>query len=94
MDTISRKRQSTFGLFVKLVTVGLSGLVAAAIPFTGFYFLWSWCMVQIPLAAEWAGLAKIALTLGMIIVGGGITVFAAFLAGVLALSLTASILLE
>lgn len=77
---------------IKPILIVLAGCVAAAIPFTGFYYLWSWCMEQVPLVSEWAGLIKIGITLAMVLVGEGATVMLAVLGGLGVISLLATIL--
>lgn len=78
--------------FLKRSIVVISILVGAALPLTGFFFLWSWCMAQVPMTESWAGLAKIAITLGMIAVGGGVTITIAILAALAAAALAAILL--
>ena len=95
MDLISsnyRRRSSSWKEIVNGITVIFSGGVAAAIPFTGFYYLWSWCMTQVLLTSEWAGLVKIGITLVMVLVGGGATVGLAIFGGILAASVAVAIL--
>lgn len=77
---------------IKIIAAFLAGLIGAAIPVTTFYLLWSWCMAQVPMAETWAGIAKIGITLAMILMGGGATVVLAVLFGVAALSVAAAIL--
>lgn len=76
---------------LKLITILLVGAIAAAIPIVGFYFAWSWCMAQVPMVYAWAGLVKIALTLGMVLVGGSITFVMSLYSGILAGAITAAI---
>lgn len=54
-------------------------LVLGAIPVTTFYMAWSWCMDQVPVAHEWAGLIKVGITILCLPVGCGITIAATFL---------------
>jgi hypothetical protein len=72
--------KSALALFITIV-VGLTG---AILPLFWAYQLWAWVISQVPVANEWAGLIKIAITLFMIFVGGGATVVIAFLCGLLA----------
>ena len=72
--------KSNLALFVTLI----AGAVGTVIPLYGAYHLWAWIISQVPVANEWAGLIKIAITLFMIFVGGGATVVIAFLCGLLA----------
>lgn len=81
-----------FKEIIKLISVIFAGAVAAAIPFVGFYSLWSWCMEQVPLVSEWAGLIKIGITLVMLAVGGGATVMLAILGGMAVIALLTSLL--
>ena len=60
---------------VKVLFIALGGLIGAAIPLTGFYLIWSWCMAQIPATLAYAGLAKICVSLGLFMVGGGVTIW-------------------
>lgn len=96
MDSISpnryRRSSAPWKGIVKIIAVFLSGGVAAAIPFTGFYYLWSWCMSQVPLASEWSGLVKIGVTLILVLVGGGATVGLAILGCVLASAVAIAVL--
>jgi hypothetical protein len=72
---------------IKIVMTSVFTLVAAAIPFTLFYLLWSWTMTQIPMANEWSGLIKVLVTFVMIGVGGGATLALAFLGALLSATL-------
>ena len=72
--------KSALALFITIV-VGLTG---AILPLFWAYQLWAWVISQVPVANEWAGLIKIAITLFMIFFGGGATVVIAFLCGLLA----------
>ena len=72
--------KSVFALFITIV----AGLTGAILPLFWAYQLWAWIISQVPVANEWAGLIKIAITLFMIFVGGGATVVIAFLCGLLA----------
>lgn len=69
-----------FALFITIV----AGLTGAILPLFWAYQLWAWIISQVPVANEWAGLIKIAITLFMIFFGGGATVVIAFLCGLLA----------
>lgn len=64
---------------IKVILVILSAIICAAIPACAFYFAWSWAMGQVPVANEWAGLIKVAISLLMLIVGGGITLTLSFI---------------
>jgi hypothetical protein len=72
--------KSVFALFITIV----AGLTGAILPLFWAYHLWAWIISQVPVANEWAGLIKIAITLFMIFFGGGATVVIAFLCGLLA----------
>ncbi len=76
----------------KLIVTILSGAVTAAIPATLLYLLWSWCMAQIPATFAYAGIAKIALTLGVVFVGGGATIAITILGTAMVVSLVAALL--
>lgn len=66
----------------KLIVTILSGAAASAIPFTLFYLSWSWAMTQVP-AGDYAGLIKIGVSLAMLLVGGGITLWCAIVGGLI-----------
>lgn len=77
---------------VKLLLVFLCGTIGAALPLTGFYLFWSWCIAQVPFGFVWTGLVKIGITVGLIFVGGGATVACAILGGLLAGALAVALL--
>jgi len=77
---------------VKILSVILAGLIGAAIPVTLFYLLWSYCIGLVPVAATYAGVLKIGITLSMILVGGSATVAAAILLGFLASAFVVAVL--
>jgi len=72
--------KSALALFITIV----AGITGAILPLFWAYQLWAWIISQVPVASEWAGLIKIAITLFMIFFGGGATVVIAFLCGLLA----------
>lgn len=72
--------KSVFALFITIV----AGLTGAILPLFWAYHLWAWIISQVPVANEWAGLIKIAITLGMIFFGSTVTLAIAFLFGFLA----------
>lgn len=72
--------KSVFALFITIV----AGLAGAILPLFWAYQLWAWIISQVPVANEWAGLIKIAITLGMIFFGSTVTLAIAFLFGFLA----------
>lgn len=78
--------------YLKIAISGIIVLVLAAIPATGFYLAWSWCMDQVPAAYEWAGLIKVGITLLTLMVGGGITVGLTVLLGGVGIAIAAAIL--
>lgn len=90
----SRFRRPSFLVdgFIKPILVIFAGGVAAAIPVTAFYYLWAWCMEQVPLASEWAGLIKIGVTLVMLVMGGGVTVWLAIFGGIATMAILATLL--
>ena len=77
---------------LKLSFVILCGGIGAAIPVTGFYLAWSWCMAQVPMVYAWAGLAKITITLALVAIGGGATIGLAVLGGMSALWVAANLI--
>jgi hypothetical protein len=77
---------------LKLLLVFLFGTIGAAIPVTGFYLLWSWCIAQVPVTLAWAGLAKVGITLVMVLIGGGATIGLTILGGILAGVVAAAVL--
>lgn len=74
---------------IKLTASLIGGAIGAAIPVYAAYSFWSWSMSQVPAAYEWAGPIKVALTLMMIPVCGGLTFLFAFLAGIAAAGVVA-----
>ncbi len=91
MDTISSRRRSSHWV-LKYSIAGFLCLLIAAIPSTVFYLLWSWCVAQVPVALEWAGLAKVGITLVMVLLGGGVTIGITLLLGSLAVAVAVAIL--
>lgn len=77
---------------LKLIAVVIAGAVAAGIPITCFYFAWSWCMDQVPMANEWAGLIKIGLSLIIFAVGGATAIGLAILCGGVIAAVVAAVL--
>ncbi len=76
----------------KLILILLCGGIGAGIPVTGFYLLWSYCVAQIPAASAYAGLIKVGVTFGCVIIGGGATVGLAILGGILAGAIAVAVL--
>lgn len=72
---------------LKLVLVLLCGGLGAAVPITGFYLFWSWMMAQIGTTLAYAGLIKVGVTLGCVLVGGWATIALAVLGAAVAGSL-------
>ena len=72
--------KSALALFITIV----AGLAAVILPLYGAYQLWAWIISQVPVANEWAGLIKIAITFGMIFFGSTVTLVISFLFGFLA----------
>lgn len=72
--------KSALALFITII----AGISAVILPLYGAYQLWAWIISQVPVASEWAGLIKIAITLGMILFGSTVTLAIAFLFGFLA----------
>ena len=72
--------KSALALFITIIT----GISAVILPLYGAYQLWAWIISQVPVANEWAGLIKIAITLFMILFGSTLTLAIAFLFGFLA----------
>lgn len=68
---------------LKLLCVFVSGATVGAVPLVGSYWLWAWCLAQVPAAWEWAGIIKVAITLGMIATGGWWVVCLAVAGGVI-----------
>lgn len=66
---------------LKWLAIAIGGLIGGSIPLTIFYLAWSWAVDQVPHASEWAGLAKIGISLVMLVVGGWATLLCAFLLG-------------
>lgn len=76
----------------KLLSILVVGLIGGAIPFAFFYLLWSWCLAQVPASLAYAGLIKVGITLGMVLLGGGSTVALAILGGFLGAALVAALI--
>ncbi len=76
---------------LRLFAALLGGAIGAAAPVTVFYFVWSWCIAQVPATLVWAGLAKVGITLLMVLFGGGATIGLAIILGALAASFVAFI---
>jgi hypothetical protein len=72
---------------IKLILILLCGGGAAAIPFVGFYLFWNWAMGQIGTTLAYAGLIKVGVTLGCLLVGGSATIALAVLGAAVAGSL-------
>ncbi len=77
---------------IKILLILLCGGLGAALPITGFYLFWSWCMAQIGTTIAYAGLIKVGVTIGCLAVGGGATIGLAMLGGILAGALAVAIL--
>jgi hypothetical protein len=73
------------------IAIVLSGLIGL-IPAGCFYILWAHCMSLIPAAAAWAGLAKIGVTLALLMFGLGITLASCFLLFAFCLTIAAAII--
>ena len=61
----------------ELITIGITGIIAllgAAIPLSCAYFVWTWAMAQVPVGLTYTGLLKLAVTLALVLVGGGFTI--------------------
>lgn len=59
---------------IKLVIAVLAALIGAALPIIASYNFWDWSMAQVP-PGEWAGMMKLGVTLLLLVMGGGFTVF-------------------
>lgn len=85
-----RPRQTLSG--VKATVVTLLCLAFACLPATGLYLLWSWLLGLVPATFAYAWAAKVAISLGVLVVGGGATFALTILFGVLATAVAVAIL--
>ena len=74
-----------------LIAIAIGGFLAY-IPLYGAYAIWSWCMLQIPAAVAWAGLAKIGITIILFFAGASITIGLAIIGFTLGALLTGFLL--
>lgn len=76
---------------IKIIVTILVGALAAAIPVTGFYFIWSWLVGLVPAAFAYAWAVKLAITVVMLVVGGWATIALAIALGALGAAMVAAI---
>ncbi len=74
-------------VLVKIVLAYLLCFLAFLTPPFAFYSLWSWCMSQVSLTSEWAGVVKVIVTLFLLAIGGGATIVLAIIGGGVAATL-------
>lgn len=78
------------GIALVKIIISVVAIAIASIPAGLFYAVWSWCMAQVP-AVLYAGLIKIAISLALLVVGGGITFWLSVILFGLAVSIIAEI---
>lgn len=86
MNLISLKRTQ---IQLKHWVVGLLCLAFAALPASLLYLVWSWAIAQVPATYEMAWAAKLAITFGLIVVGGSATLALTFMFAIGAFTLYA-----
>lgn len=72
---------------IKFIITVTGGAIGALIPIICAYKFWAWSMSMITIASEWAGVIKLAVTIGLLIIGGSVTIACSVLLGLLALGL-------
>ena len=59
---------------IQIIITGLVTLLAAAIPLSLAYCIWSWAMTQVPVGLAYTGLIKLLVSILLFMVGGGLTI--------------------
>lgn len=77
--------------FLKLIAVITSGLIGAGIPIGLAVWIWSICMAAVPAGVN-ALLIKVIISIALFAVGAGLTIWLAFVFGLLGVMLAAAIL--
>lgn len=89
--SVNTQESSIMKDIIKAFIVLVTGLIGAAIPLSFAYFIWAACMAAVPVGA-YAGLIKIAISIALFMVGGGLTIWLTVIAVALGASLAAAVL--
>lgn len=76
---------------IKSFTTIVAAALGALIPIYFAYQLWAYLISLVP-ASEWAALAKVAITVAVVFLGGGLTIWLAVIIGALVAGVVAAFL--